>query len=1066
MIEERTTMKGSALAGACFCALAISWFAALPAHAQQAETATPQYAAAAALQNREQYDLAADEWRKFLQNYPGDPRVGRARHYLGLCQLKGKQYAAAAETFDKLLADSSRQPPVADVDFAPSNYLYLGLAQYNLGQAGQATMLERAAQTFATLAKNFPQSKFLSQALYYQGETAYALGRKTDAARFYDQVVRQFPRDALVADALYALGVTQEETGQHAAADATYASFLTSFPRNALAAEVTMRRGDVLLAQGKIDEAEQRFAAAAAQPEFAMADLATMRQAACLFERKQFGPAANLYASVLQKFPKSQYAGAATLAAGKCAYLAGSYAEARRLLAGLSTSGGESGAEATHWIARSYLREKQPAEALQLLERPAAESPDKRPPQGHWSAQLALDRADALYDLPARQREALKAYSDLASQYPKDDLAPQALYMAAFAALGQADYAQALTASDNFLRQYPASELVPDVMVVAAESNLQKGDYPASARLYGELLTKFAAQKNAETWQVRQGLALYLDRKYDQAIARLEPIAAKLSTPELVAEAQFLLGTSYSELKQNDRAAAALEAALKADPKWRQADETLLALANVYRQTNQAPAAKRTLEKLLTDFPQSRFLDRAHFRLGECEYAADDLAYAGTEYLAVIDGFPKSALVPHALYGLAWVQLKQGNAAGAAKSLDRLLTEYPKSEVGGKARYARALARQQLKQFAPAVEDLQAFLATQPSATEQSDARYVLGLCQVGLKKPADAVATFGKLLKDDPSYVGADKALYELAWTLKSQGKDKESAATFERLALEQPKSVLAAEGLFHVGELYYKQGEFAKAAAFYHRATTHPESGQLGESASHKLAWAYFRMNEFDKARQTFNYERAKFPKGELNSDAAYMEGECLFKLGKFKEALELYAQVTKPKRAEFQALAALHSAEAAAQLQDWTRSLQLAEKAAKDFPQSDVLPEMLYAQGWAKQNLGKPDEAIPLYESVAAKTDREVAARARFMIGEIYFEKKDHNEAVRNFFKVAYGYSYPVWQAAAQYESGRCFEVLGKLDQAKKSYLEVVEKYPNDEKAALAKQRLEQLAHGQLK
>ncbi len=84
---------------------------------------------------------------------------------------------------------------------------------------------------------------------------------------------------------------------------------------------------------------------------------------------------------------------------------------------------------------------------------------------------------------------------------------------------------------------------------------------------------------------------------------------------------------------------------------------------------------------------------------------------------------------------------------------------------------------------------------------------------------------------------------------------------------------------------------------------------------------------------------------------------------------------------------------------------------------------------------------------------------------MMGEILFEKKDYKEAVRNFFKVAYGFGYPQapepiqkWQANSAYEAGRCFEVLKMTAQAKKSYQEVVDKYPNSDKAPLAKARLE--------
>ena len=84
--------------GAAFCG-AIGVGALAPAQ-EPARPANPaasrQYAAAAALQNREQYELAAEEWAKFLEKFAADARADRAQHYLGICNLKLKQFAPAA----------------------------------------------------------------------------------------------------------------------------------------------------------------------------------------------------------------------------------------------------------------------------------------------------------------------------------------------------------------------------------------------------------------------------------------------------------------------------------------------------------------------------------------------------------------------------------------------------------------------------------------------------------------------------------------------------------------------------------------------------------------------------------------------------------------------------------------------------------------------------------------------------------------------------------------------------------------------------------------------------------
>ncbi len=98
--------------------------------------------------------------------------------------------------------------------------------------------------------------------------------------------------------------------------------------------------------------------------------------------------------------------------------------------------------------------------------------------------------------------------------------------------------------------------------------------------------------------------------------------------------------------------------------------------------------------------------------------------------------------------------------------------------------------------------------------------------------------------------------------------------------------------------------------------------------------------------------------------------------------------------------------------------------------------------------------------LYEKVIAKTGREAAARAQLGIGEIQFQQKNYAEAKKSFFKTAYGYSYPRWQAEATYQSGRCFEALGKKEEAIKQYRELIEKYPQSDQTPLGKQRIEDL------
>jgi len=1028
-------------------AIALAWLGRSFATAQDAkgtDAATRQYATAAALQNREQYELAIDEWKKFLANYPKDERADKATHYLGLCHLQTKQFEPAIAAFQRVIAEYPKSA------IAESSYLYLGLAQYNQARGGKAEFYPPADATFRALLEKYPKTKQAAQAAFYRGESLYAQGKKAEAVAQYEYVIKNFPQDPRLPDVYYALGVAQDELGKSADAEATFATLTQKFPKSALLGEVTLRRGEALVAQKKFAEAEKLFATAAARPGFALADQALSRQAASLAERRQYAEAAQLYATLAKKFPQSKLLDAARLGMGRCQYLAGQPAQARETLAPILQAGGDPSLEAGHLIARCYLKERQPAEALAVVDKVAAQAG-----AGPWAVQLAVDRADALAEIPEKAAEAVTAFAKIAREHPDDQLAHQALYMAAFSSLKQKQYEPAIAFAADFVKRYPDDLLKSDVQFVAAESQLQLAHYADAARQLNELITANPQHRDVEQWKVRRGLALYLDKKYAETVAALEPMAEGITSKPLRAEALFLLGSAQNELKQSASAVRSLSASLTADPQWKQADETLLALSVALQQSGDIPGARGRLEQFAKQYPKSRALDRAHFRLGELAYAMGDWPAAAREYKLTVDSFPQSSVAPQAAYGLAWTELSQQNFAGATKALDGLIAGG--GPLAGKARYARGFARQQQKEYAAAIEDMQAFLKASPEKPEKSEAQYILAVCQAAIGKPAEAESTLRALLQDDSTYPGADKAHYELAWALDSQDKKPAAAEVFTRLAREHADSPFAAEASYYVGELEYRDQKFAEAAKAYHDAMQKAGKTELGEKAAHKLGWAYYRQGEFDNARKTFDYQRSQFPQSPLVGDADFMMAESLFKLGKYKEALATYQQVKNPAGKDFAVLALLHAGQAAGQLKEWDRSLQLLERAAKDFPDSEYLPEILYEEGWAKQAQGKLDDATGLYESVTTKSDAEIAARARFMIGEICFEKKDHAGAVKHFFKTAFGYGYPRWQAAAHYEAGRCFEVLNKIDQARKSYQEVVDKHPTSEQAEPARKRL---------
>jgi tetratricopeptide (TPR) repeat protein len=172
----------------------------------------------------------------------------------------------------------------------------------------------------------------------------------------------------------------------------------------------------------------------------------------------------------------------------------------------------------------------------------------------------------------------------------------------------------------------------------------------------------------------------------------------------------------------------------------------------------------------------------------------------------------------------------------------------------------------------------------------------------------------------------------------------------------------------------------------------------------------------------------------------------------------------------------LALLHGAQAAGQLEQWEESLNWLEELMTQFPQSRLLPQARFEQAQAQRQLGKLDAALELYTAVAEEQRNELGARARFLMGELRFERKEYGDAVREFQRVVLGFggaeapeSIKPWQARAGLEAGRCFELLasqerdaGRRDEyirrAQQYFRYVVTDHPQVAEAAAARRHLE--------
>jgi len=1033
------------------------------------------YADAAKFQNMKLYDIAIEDWQRFLTKFPDDPLASKAQHYLGICHLELKQFAKAGAAFEVVLKN---HPTFENLE---QTYLNLGWCQYSLALVEkkvdqQSKLFQQAAAHFLEQVKKYPAGKLADQALFFRGESLYHTGEKKQAATAFAALVKSYPKSKLRSDALYSLGVAREELDQFAEAGEAYDLFLTDYQKHDLANEVRMRKAETVLRGGKFQEAAKLFAEVAALEKFESADYALYRQAFCLTNLQQLAEAAKLYVRLVESYPKSQFVDSATLSAGRCFYRAQQLDLAQTWFGKVLPKGGDEAVEATHWMARIHLGKGAAAKALALIEQKLPTAAKSR-----FYVNLKMDQADAYYELPDKRAAALAAYVAIANDHPDSPQASQALYNGAFAALNLKQYQPALGHAAAFEKKFPEDTLLADVKYIKAEAQLQLRQLAAAEKQYRELVDGYAQHREILIWKLRLAVVLYAQEKYPETVAWTEKLAGQLKQPAAIAEARFLLGASQFSQDQYPAAITALQAALAADAGWRQADETLLFLSRAQHKAQQLPAATGTVQKLIKDFPESHVLDQAHYRLGEYLYAADQYPASIAEYQRVITEWPKSVFVPYALYGQGWSHLKTRKFDPAAKSFSLLVDGYAKHQLAAPGLLGRAMSYRQAKKYQQTIDDVAAFLKLNPSNADKLDGLYERGLAEVALKQHAAAAKSFEALLAAKAEFANTDTVLYELAWAYRSLEKIDQSTDIFNRLAKEYPNSSFIADTCFRLGEDQYQLKKYAAAIVQYQKAIGQNPTGELQENLLHKLGWAYYQQKKFTEALAQFNEQLKRSPQGRLFHDGTFMQAESLFKLKKYEEALPAFEKLLDVELSSplFQVLARLHAGQSAGQLKRWQESLAILETIPKEFAKSSYLSETHYEIGWAQHQLKKFDLALQSYEEAATESRTAVGARARFMMGEVEFQQKKFAQAIRHFQRVMYGFGgaeaaadVKNWQSKAALEAGRCCGVQAQqsktaadrkkwITDARKYYTYVLQSHPASGEAALAKKRLEALS-----
>jgi len=541
----------------------------------------------------------------FFAAYEKSELAPLARFALAEYRFRLRKYAAAASTFETLLAAKPKKELIDDTHYK------IGWCAMHLGD------VKKSEKHFA-LAARMNASPLAPESAFMAGRASEQFGDTKKAAVHYEACTRAWPKTEYAQRSGLALAFLDIGNKQFQKALARADAFLKKHPDSELTPYAHLYRGEALLELGRLDDSLSAYANVPAEGEGAALDAAygmawahrkagRHEDAVGIFER--------VAGSSSDKAVDAAFWSARSLeAAGKLSEAAGRY---QKFVARHGTS--------------AHTEEAAYRQALCLLN-------DKR-----------LDEAQKLYAAYLKQR-------------PKSALIDQARYDLAWVHLEKKDTAGARAILEELLELHPDSKLVTDVAFRLGEMAYDQEDYAGAGKWY-----EAALEHKGITFadKVLYKLGWSRDRlgETDEAAATFARIPQEHGRSELAVEANYHAGRLLQKLKRLEEARAAYANVTSGQF----AEKAIFQTAECWRAEDRHKEALDAYQKLLADYPETQFLNQANLGCGHSCRAVGAFQDALEAYRAVVKA-TDTIDAASALLGEGYTHFAQGNHKDAAKA--------------------------------------------------------------------------------------------------------------------------------------------------------------------------------------------------------------------------------------------------------------------------------------------------------------------------------------------------------------------------------------------------------------
>ncbi len=719
--------------------------------------------------------LELDDFRQaekiFLTVTEKSPEYGRARLWLARTYLRRNNPVRAEGVLEAALDKLAKSPDRLDLLYEQGSVL-MDQAKY-----------EEASRSFAALAREFPKDPLALDALWLEACCLHSEGQFEKSRRCCDAFLEKNPRSARHPDLLFLKAENLYLANKGAQADSLYKEFIARFADHFYAQSARFRIAQILYDGKKWSAALKALDALLPKvPDKPFFNQFLFMQGDCCYNIQDWEKAIEAFTLFIRRHPQESNSDVAAL---KTALAMENKGDRKGAITSLSSFLGNHGKsdllpDARVELGRILYEEGRFDEARRVLTRSGRHGDNAH--AAYTLGCLAMARND--------ERAALGHFRAVADQYPKHELAADAMVQQAVLNIHRERFSEAQKNLEAFLEDHGRHEKAPEALFYLGVTLSRQKEWDSAVRRFRRLV----------------------DRHKDSAFcdrALYEWIWCEKS-------------------KGGEESASMLYARfLKEYPESPLLPEVVFELAELEYASGQYDSAARRLEGLLKKELEADLRERALYRLGWSRFTQGRMADAAPCFETMIKEFPESERIGIALYqaGEARLKLKEHETAyrhfkslsglenpseNGEQSMLRLaelaaLTQrwkeselvyrsfsdrYPKSAFLGRALFGRGWALENQQRYTEAIEAYTLVLKHGQKNETSARSQFQIGECLFSLKQYDEAVKALIKVevLYSFPNW--SAKALLETGRALELPGKNEKARAQYEELIRKYPES------------------------------------------------------------------------------------------------------------------------------------------------------------------------------------------------------------------------------------------------------------------------------------